>query len=458
MTFLVVFILIISSTVGVTYALERKQLVNPVISRKLLHIVAIGLSAISVFYIDVDILIWVVGVCIPILSTLVLKGFFRDRSTNRKSWGILYFNLVFFILLILFPENHQNIYYPLMVMALADGLAAIVGVLLVKNSNRKTLGGSVTFFIVSLLVFSCSDFIWPHLDIGLSFSVILFICFTITLIEFISQNGSDNLSVPILALYWLLIQAELNEISIFTMLVLAILSFAVFKLKWLKLDGAFLAFIIGSIYFSSPLPISVVPGIIFFLIGSILSKLPNSKEKNSSSRNAVQVFANGGIPTILVAIFFISDHPAFLFASIVGYTVALSDTTSSEIGSRYSTRAIDILGSKKFAVGSSGGISSIGILAGAIAAVFIAFVSGFFLDLTLTDASYIALLGLFGNILDSIVGSLFQSKSMLSENGYWIDGYSKDAVKSGGIKWLTNDLTNFISILIASAFALFIFY
>jgi dolichol kinase len=80
-------------------------------------------------------------------------------------------------------------------MALADPAAAIVG----KNypfgsyqfrKQKKTISGSLTFFIVAVLI--CLPFI------SLNFWwLILMIALSTTIVEGLSKNGFDNFSIPL---------------------------------------------------------------------------------------------------------------------------------------------------------------------------------------------------------------------------------------------------------------------
>ncbi len=58
-------------------------------------------------------------------------------------------------------------------------------------------------------------------------------------------------------------------------------------------------------------------------------------EQFGDARNATQVLANGGIPTLFLMCYFSTHNLGFLIGSLSGFAAALSDTASSEIGTRY---------------------------------------------------------------------------------------------------------------------------
>ncbi len=84
-------------------------------------------------------------------------------------------------------------------MALGDGLAAVVG----KNikskqykigSSNKTLLGSITMFIVSLVIFII--FLYCY-NVNLWIIKSIIVAILITILEAISIKGTDNITVPL---------------------------------------------------------------------------------------------------------------------------------------------------------------------------------------------------------------------------------------------------------------------
>lgn len=454
MTYALVFSLVILATILLSRTLERKSVLNSVISRKLLHIVAIGLSAISVFFIDIVVLQLITTFCLPVLFFIVYRGFFRDPETGRRSWGIVYFNLVFASLVYLFPSAQELVFYPLMILALGDGLAAVVGVSLRKKKG-KSLAGFMAFFFASLGVFILSPIFFPVP--GLPIETVIILSISLSAIEYITAKSLDNLSVPAAVVYWIYVDhLSHDSTSLIFLGIIAGVSL-VYRLQWLDRDGTILAGIIALVYLSSPLPEAIIPGIIFFAVGSILSKIPGAKT-NEKSRNAVQVFSNGGPALFAICLFFVTDQNAWLLASIVSFSVALSDTASSELGTRYSSRTFDILGRRKMQKGTSGGVSVTGFIFGILAAVFLTVISSLFLDLSLAEIVLISMLGLAGNIADSVLGSIFQFKFRRDSNSFWTDEKQASVSESAGISWFDNNLTNLISISAITILSYFIFF
>jgi uncharacterized protein (TIGR00297 family) len=453
MRFAIVFSLIILATIFATRTLERKSILEPVISRKVLHIVAIGLSAVSVFYIEIDVLRIIALSCLPILVFIVAKGFFRDPQTGRKSWGIVYFNLVFAALLFLFPSAPDLIFYPLMILAVGDGLAAIVGVS-AGTRNRKSIQGYLAFFFSSLLIFTLSPKFYPVSDLPIQTALILSL--SLAAVELITNKSLDNLTVPAAAVYWMIVDHLSNDSIGFIVPGIMVGCWLIYKLKWLNRNGSILAGIIALVYLSSPFPDALIPGFIFFATGSMLSKLP-PRDPKEDSRSAVQVFSNGGPALISICLYFTTEDYAWFLASIVSFSAALSDTASSELGIRFSSRTFDILGLRNLQKGASGGVSIAGFFYGIIASCFLAITTALFIDLSLAQIGFIALFGFAGNITDSILGSTLQFKSFQTTTGFWTDENQVVGAKSAGIGWFDNNLTNLVSISAVTILSYFFF-
>ena len=430
--------------------LRRRSVIHPVFARKILHVGAISASAISVFYFDVSLLLVIIGAAIPFLALAVWKGFFIEAETGRRSFGIIYFAIAFFILVYFFgDEKPYLVYYPLAILAWGDGLATIVGFSVGKNiysfsSEKKTVEGSLAFFMATLLILAFSSVLIPELH-GYPVSLLeaVFISLFLTLLEAVSAKGLDNIWVPSASVYWLMIEFEIS--SLLWLGALAPFAYLTFKRKWLTGDGALGSFLMGWILLIGPEPRYFIFPLVFFLIGSLLSKLPGSKIKNDP-RDLMQVFANGGIPVIFLMLYLIIGSPAFLFGFVSGFAFALSDTTSSEIGIRYGKRHIYIFSNTKVEIGESGAVTLQGTLAGLIASFGLASISLMpFIGMEVQHFILIGSIGFLGNVTDSLIGKHAQVK-YLQSNGNFSDSKIPERItKHIGFSRVNNDITNLIT-------------
>lgn len=461
----IILLISIIITIFLTRLFEKKGLISFTLSRKILHIVAIGLSAlVPIFSEDIETVKWIVGIAIPIVFVLVSTGFFSPDESGRKSWGIFYYTIVFFSLLHFFPYNPQFIYYPLMVLAIADGVATLVGKQFGREIDElpdysKTLAGSLAFFVACLCVFHFSPTFVPLLRHGFSLDELIIISIFIAVVEFLAKSGRDNIWIPIAVVYWLIVSNSIGGGTLAFAIFTAVVAAMAFRFKWLSIDGMLAAFVVGAILIFSPEPMSAIPAFVFFIVGSATSKLPGREgQKSDSRRKAVQVFSNALAPTLAIALYFVSFNSILLYAGIAGFATALSDTVSSEIGTRYGGSARDIFSFKKVPKGLSGGVTLIGTLAGLFASFVLVGVSSIlWFNLTWFELLLIALIGFAGNLTDSILGSALQVKYFNSARNTWGEKPDAKSEMRKGVVWMDNNRVNFLATLASCILAVLIF-
>jgi uncharacterized protein (TIGR00297 family) len=143
-------------------------------------------------------------------------------------------------------------------------------------------------------------------------------------------------------------------------------------------------------------------------------------------RNGAQVLANLWAAAMAMALSMILPWPyALRIAALAALAEAASDTVSSEIGEAFGKRAWLITTWREVPVGTDGGVSPVGMIAGLLAAVVIAFAG---VTVRLSEAYISALCGLTGMICDSFLGAWFERRG-----------------------WMTNNVVNFLSTCFAAA-------
>ncbi|WP_394337185.1 DUF92 domain-containing protein [Chitinophaga skermanii] len=163
---------------------------------------------------------------------------------------------------------------------------------------------------------------------------------------------------------------------------------------------------------------------IFFLLGTLATahgkqhKLSHDDlEQQSTGRRPGQVFANGGIAA-LMAILAIFDHKhTFLYhAMMVGsLAAATADTLSSELGTVYGKKFVNVLSFKPDERGLDGVISLEGTIIGAAGSLLLAIL--FSIQYGFGAATIvIAAAGVIGNYVDSILGAVFERRLVMTNN------------------------------------------
>lgn len=468
MATVIVLVILILIFLGVSLVLQKRLKQTTALPRKILHIGAISVCALSVYLSeDAVAIFWATLLSIPFIGIAVFKGVFRDPVKGRKSWGMVYFALVFAFLLYISGERPQFVFYPMAIMAWADGLATLIGERFGKwrfrlEGDERSVEGSVTFFVVALLLL-----FFGHWAVGEEAAsrvygpaMLVFIAFFLTLTEATSTAGRDNIWVPLSAYYWLLCAVDVPDEAWRILLIsatLPLLAYLAFRKRWLNPGGAVSACLMGLILLISPEPMLVIPALAFFLLGTGFSLLPKGGKAitdiEKPSRSKAQVLSNGGMPVVFLMLYFCTGHFYFVLGFIAGFAAALSDTASSEIGTRLSGRSFAILGFRPLEAGVSGGVSVVGTLAGIVFALAIPLLSNALGWLDIQQAFVIAAIAFSANVLDSILGQFAQSKQY-TDGGGWRDAEAiRTGNNMGGLRWLSNDRVNAIATIFATIMA-----
>lgn len=173
-----------------------------------------------------------------------------------------------------------------------------------------------------------------------------------------------------------LVDLNLSDASrwILAGLAASLISLAGMRARALTISGAFAAVSVGTLLVGAGGWWSGVLIVVFFVSSSALSRVrrevqPRIRAAKGGRRDALQVFANGGIPMLLALAARVADDPApWLIATAGAIAGASADTWATEIG-RTSVQPPQMITTWRHAPsGSSGAISTrgtLGALAGA---------------------------------------------------------------------------------------------
>jgi uncharacterized protein (TIGR00297 family) len=196
--------------------------------------------------------------------------------------------------------------------------------------------------------------------------------------------------------------------------------------------------------------------LLYFVAASVLSQAGRREKElriggivsKGGGRDAVQVFANGGVYSLAAALTATVTAPWLAAGALGALAAASADTWGTEIGTWRGGSPRSIVSRTTVRTGESGGITTIGTVgsfAGAawvgLAAIALGFSSG------LGIASVIA--GAGGALVDSVAGATIQERRWCArcaeptERTVHLCGCATDRV--GGIRGLDNDLINLLS-------------
>jgi uncharacterized protein (TIGR00297 family) len=407
-------------------------------------------------------------------------GLLRGINMDKKNLGTVYYPLSFLILVLLLWDSYPFIVSTAMlVMGLADPAAAIVGSQ-IKNAHevfafgeRKTFEGSVAMFLlasiatmIGLLFFGVPVSMTPGPAALLRISVSIGIM--AAAIELISPKAADNLTVPLSSGILLFIAASKPAlfdsfmVAEFLAMLVAVVSA---RLKFLSTDGAVATFVLGSFIFGFGGWQWSVPILLFFIIGSVASKLFSTKKagynllyEKSHERDSAQVFANGGIPLLMLICTAILPNYHWFLAYLGALSAVTADTLATEIGvfSRGDPFSIPLW--KRVEKGASGGVSSLGTFTGMMSAALLAsltlpFSGGYgFFPVRFIIAGTIS--GATGSLADSLIGGTIQSQyrcavcGKITERKRHCVGQETRLIQ--GYRWINNDVVNFASSIVGA--------
>ena len=189
---------------------------------------------------------------------------------------------------------------------------------------------------------------------------------------------------------------------------LGIFSFVSYKKKLLDFEGILIANIVGiAIFLFAKWNLAFFFVAVLFFVAAEAATLYSRKRKpRHEKRTAGNIFGNSG--TAILALLF-----GFPFGFFAAFASALADTLSSEIGLLSKRKPVLITTFKQVEPGTDGGLTPLGMIAAIAGATIIALVH-FALYQNLFLFLVLVMSGVFGSLVDSFFGAVFERKGMLN--------------------------------------------
>lgn len=155
-------------------------------------------------------------------------------------------------------------------------------------------------------------------------------------------------------------------------------------------------------------------------------KARNMSESDDGHRSWMNVIANGGIPTLIATLAFLTENwelGIWVFGAAVA--VATSDTFASEFGCLDDNVRM-ITNFKKCEAGINGGFSRTGQIAALLGAAIMSVLTliAWFatnestsMDLGIQNSIAVLIIGFLGCQIDSLLGALFENRGLLTKGG-----------------------------------------
>ncbi|OIP80267.1 MAG: hypothetical protein COT39_04495 [Parcubacteria group bacterium CG08_land_8_20_14_0_20_48_21] len=180
--------------------LKRKFSLPSAFTRRAIHIGTAIVAGVAPIFVTKGEIFWVsIIFAIILFIGRAYHLFSAIHSVERYTFGEVYLPLgVAFTALFFLPQNIQAFQFGIFIMGISDAIGGLVGEKFGKHplsifGNKKTMEGSLAFFVVSLVLTA----IFVPL---ISYKLIL-VPAILTLVELCFVYGLDNLVLPIVGAY-----------------------------------------------------------------------------------------------------------------------------------------------------------------------------------------------------------------------------------------------------------------
>jgi phytol kinase len=203
-SFLFVFLVI-----GISTILEKLKLVGIEGSRKIIHIGVCNWWFIAMYFFDKPIKAAIVPACFIVINYISYKkNVFSamERGEGSEDLGTVYYSISLFLLALwtFYLQKPEIGLLGILVMGYGDGFAALVGKKWGKTpiflNKKKSVQGSLTVLIFSTIItLAIINYYYTSISLPNGILIGLAIGLLSTVVEAISPNGFDNLSLPLVS-------------------------------------------------------------------------------------------------------------------------------------------------------------------------------------------------------------------------------------------------------------------
>jgi uncharacterized protein (TIGR00297 family) len=454
---------------------RRRLGITAVFTRKVIHTAMGLLILLSPVIFQAKYPVLLVAVMLFLVDLFVVR-FSQRFEREYRTYGILYYPAVLFLLILICWDNHIHVLMgAVCVMSFGDGFSALVGTAVGKHEfsvtgDRKTLEGSVAMYLASAVSLSITLGLFTG-NVTLSVAAALLVPIVAAVVEAASSKGLDNVTVPLVSaalIYYLFSRADSSALWLAVSIpVAAVFSLIAFALGALTGAGAVAAFVIGTLVFAIGKLNAAMALVTFFATSSLLSRIGRARKARArglsdkgSRRDLVQAFANGGVAlSLLLASMFNPCWWAYMFF-LAALASATADTWATEIGTLSRSQPVSLRDFSRVPCGTSGAVS----LPGTAAAVAGSCAIGIFAGFYRTEVGFngfafaaVALSGFLGSLVDSLLGATVQAQYARSGGGPFTEVRAEGSRLARGKSWIGNDLVNFMSTAFAAVVCFLLF-
>jgi len=182
----------------------KRQKLSKEMSRKFIHVVAGVTVAFLPYVMSFHEIAWLSLLFIAVmLISKKANVFSAIHEVKRSTYGEVYFPFAILLTALLFPRKELYV-YGLLVMAISDGFASIIGQKYGKHKysifgTSKSYVGSGVFFVTALAIGSVVLASLTSISILAAVMMSLISGALLTVVEAGLSRGLDNLAIPLLA-------------------------------------------------------------------------------------------------------------------------------------------------------------------------------------------------------------------------------------------------------------------
>ena len=460
------FLFLILGFVGISDFTLKSGWISPEANRKGVHfLVGICVSASPLIF-SSNLQPITLAIIFIFLNAFALKGeaFKGIHSQGRMSYGTVYFPIAYFLLVLGFWPYPEFLIISLLILAISDPLASQVGQSTPMPSkfkiweDEKTIQGTIAFFSSAFMIVYMGGHSLFDYSNNYLLGMALFTAFGATMAEVSSCKGTDNISIPLVSILFMIGYFEhvsetghffnltISASSIFLFLIILLFSVA-YQFHSLSRSGYYGGLVMGILITLIGSWRFLIPLAVFFILSSILSKLIKNAsfyKSKGSQRDIVQVYANGGIALLICIYDFLQPNAITFFLFLASVSAAMSDTWATEIGKLSPKKPVSILDFKQMQHGLSGGITRIGTIGSLLGACMLGLAIWAILPMPPFVIYGIILCGFLGSVFDSFLGATVQAKYE-TQSGEIVESPQEDAVLISGVRWINNDMVNLMN-------------
>jgi uncharacterized protein (TIGR00297 family) len=470
-----VFSLALLGVVGTGEGLRAFAGWRPEASRRVVHALTGLLVATTPLLFHGPLWIYLLAAAFVVVNGVsVARGWLPGmHGIRRRSIGTVTFPLALIFALFtcwtLDPGRAYVLQIAFVVLALADPLASLVGTSLRRpgrifvGPNEKSYAGSAAFFLATLVATTGGLYVFgaPNWTVSEILLAAVVVACLATGAEALATSGWDNLAIVVAvvtSLVWLDRAPELLGPVAFALAVSAAFMGASYGVRFLTLDGALAASGLAFFVLAFGGWAWAVPAFTFFILSSLLSKLGRRRKASAevlaekgSTRDAGQVYANGGVGWLLLLAYVFFPGADVLYWGFAGaFAAAAADTWATEVGTLVRGKTRSIWSWRPVPPGTSGGVSIAGTLAALAGATVVfaslaPFATPYLGALGWAHAAALVIgAGFLASLVDSMLGATAQALYRDANTGLLTERAMAGvhAQVARGWRWLTNDRVN----------------